>query len=372
MLNLGGVVQNVFVFVQNIGVEKLKKIMYNRIGEEKMKKVTIRDIAEKLNISKSSVSLALNDGYGINSETRDKILFEAHQMGYDFSKTKKRHRKVITILIGGSSRINDIFWKEIYLGIESHAMEKKYLVDMVVYDDINNVDEQKKIVNSLLKSSSGGVLIVFDCNELLLNLLDEFNYPLVLVEPQHTYTLNFSQIRGTYYNAGYEIGKYLISKGHKRLAFVGNIDYSINYLLRYNGFRDAIENSGEAELVPLQLKGAEEGSNGDISENAVRELLESKERPTALFIANDVLAQRYIEKIKKWGLEVPKDVSVIGFDNSETSVSGNIHLTTCGMDRRALGRNAVELLFEQINGINTKKTVEMHTKIVERDTVSKL
>ena len=95
-----------------------------------MKKVTIRDIAQKMNISKSSVSLALNDGYGINSETRDKILLEAHQMGYDFSKTKKRYNNVITILIGDSSQTRDTFWKDIYLGIESIAMEKKLLINI--------------------------------------------------------------------------------------------------------------------------------------------------------------------------------------------------------------------------------------------------
>ena len=75
--------------------------------------------------------------------------------------------------------------------------------------------------------------------------------------------------------------------------------------------------------------------------SAEKELLESKDRPTALFIANDVLAQRYIDKIQEWGLEVPKDVSVIGFDNSETDdfspVSGvrihdNLYLSATSLD----------------------------------------
>ena len=258
------------------------------------------------------------------------------------------------------------------MGIESIAMEKKILINMLIYDNINNAAEKKKLVNSLLKSNSSGILVVFKCDELLLNLLDEFNYPLVLIEPQYCYNLNFSQIRGTYYNAGYEVGKYLISKGHKRMAFVGNIDYSINYLLRYNGFRDAIENSGSAVLVPLPVKCKEKSFYGDIDENAVREILMREDRPTALFFPNDLLALAYTERIASWGLKVPQDVSVIGFDNSTTGVDSNLRLTTCGMDKRALGRNAVELLLEQIAGVKTKKTIEINTKIIERDTVAEI
>ena len=334
-----------------------------------MKKVTIRDIAKKLNVSKSSVSLALNDGYGINSETRDRILFEAHQMGYDFSKTKKRFRNVITILIGESQQAEDSFWQEIYLGIEGIAMEKKMEIKIVMYEDINDVSEQEKLINSLLKSNSCGIMVVFKCDEPLLNLLDEFNYPLVLIEPQYCYNLNFTQIRGTYYNAGYEIGRYLIANGHKRLAFVGNVSFSLNYLLRYHGFRDAIESSEGAELVRLPNKCKEKLLYGDIDENAVREALLQETRPTALFMANDVLASKYVEIIRSCGLRVPEDVSVVGFDNSITSVSGNLRLTSCSADKRALGRNAVELLLEQINGSKTKKTVEINTKIIERDSV---
>jgi DNA-binding LacI/PurR family transcriptional regulator len=341
--------------------------------ENKNKKVTIRDIAEAANVSKSLVALALNDKYGVSAETSSQILLTAHKLGYDFSKTKKKVKSnnKITVLTAKDS-LPGSFWDEIFLGIENTAREKRVAIDLVTYDE--EKDELEAVISRIVQSCTSAIMVVFRCENRLLDSLSEFNLPILLVEPQIYFDLKYSQLRSTNYNGGYETAKYLIEKGHKRLAFVGNLNHSLNFRQRFNGFADCIAAHKDVSLIRF----TENHSSNDLFERDVDNAedliaaMHSDSPPTALFCANDVLAVKYIKLLKEQSFNIPDDISVIGFDNGLEGIMQSPKLTTNHTEKREIGRQAVEILLGNYTGREVVKITEIATSIIERESVKNL
>lgn len=343
---------------------------------ENKAKISIRDIAEKAGVSKSLVALALNDRYGVNSETRLHILHVAHQMGYDFTRIRKQHksgRAILSILVDKQTHMTETFWREIFWGIERAANEKNVLLDIITYEDYNNRVEINKMVSHILHSETHGIIVVFRCNKNMLDEFLQFSLPIILVEPQEIYDLRYTHIRGSYYNGAYEVADYLIRQGHKHLAFVGNLKHCISFRLRYHGFKDRI-----SQEEGIRFSEIVENSTGndlydkEVDKECFLRVINSPDRPTAVFFANDPLAIRYIDIFKELNLSVPEDISVVGFDNDRESALCEPKLTTCQIEAREIGRQAIEAMLEKIAGCTYQKIIEVSTRFVERESVKNL
>lgn len=340
----------------------------------KKSSVTIRDIAERAGVSKSTVSLALSDRYGVNGETRANVLYVAHELGYDMQKIKMRVKKThkkIAIVAEYKSLISERFWCDITLGIEKGAVEYGLELEVLPFNEEMDI---KQLSGEVLNKNIGGLLLVFRYDNILIDKLKKLEIPIVLVEPRNYFGNEISQITSTHYLAGRMTAKYLIDAGHKSLIYFGNVNYSFAFLQRYNGFRDYIAESGVAELKSLikqYIKSDDRNSAGDYTE--LNKILHSQNPPTAMVCANDVLAIGAYEFLKKERFDIPGDISVMGFDDIKQCDYLYPKLTTVRTDRFGIGFNAVKLILDSMRDKDCCGTViQMPVRLIERDSVKKI
>ncbi|OGX19522.1 MAG: hypothetical protein A3K54_03210 [Omnitrophica WOR_2 bacterium RBG_13_44_8] len=168
--------------------------------------------------------------------------------------------------------------------------------------------------------------------------------------------------------------KYLISKGHKKIAHItGPLDTS-PALARLNGYKNALKENGIEYDEDLVMKGDFRESSGYESAKKLL-IINRKKRPTAIFAANDLSAMGAMEAIYSLGLKVPDNISIIGFDNIHISSYPSINLTTINQPKYEMAKIATEILIAKSeNKIPPKKKrqVVLEPSLVERKTVQEI
>jgi LacI family transcriptional regulator len=157
---------------------------------------------------------------------------------------------------------------------------------------------------------------------------------------------------------------YLLGLGHRRIAMLGGRPDLVSAQRREAGFRSAMQAAGIPVDEALVRNG---GYRPETAEAPARELLTLPERPTAVFAANDLSAIRTMQVAQELGLDVPGDLSVIGFDNVPESVLATPALTTINQPLRDIGATALDLLVRILDGRDVDSThVRLPTSMVER------
>lgn len=178
-------------------------------------------IAKKLGTSKSVVSIALSNKYGVSEQTRSKILLAAHEMGYDFSKIKsfkrnQRKKQKITLVIANKMVLSETFWADIILGIESAASCNDVYLQVIIFNLNMRFNE---ILSEIHNLETGGLILIKDYDDNLVSKLMETSLPMVVVDPKHFTNVSCAQISASNYDSAYSCGKYLIEKGHRSFGY---------------------------------------------------------------------------------------------------------------------------------------------------------
>ena len=330
----------------------------------KKKRVTMSDIAEEAKVSKTIVSRAISDKYGVSPETRAKIMLLAHEMGYDFQKAAKKRSNRITLIVTSKRLLSDEYWRGILLGIEGAVVDNGYELDIVVYNPSTSV---RDLLPTIVSNDPKGLFFVSDFDEVFIKQFESLHIPIVLIDSMYYAGIEHSQIRASNYYSSYLVGEYFMKMGHRRFAFFGDVTASVSLSLRCAGFYDAIRRHRNITFQAL----TDPGLNGKTYNTArFEEVFSGKERPTALFCASDEIACCAYSMFKKMNLRVPEDVSVIGFDNIELSKWITPELSTINVDKDKIGRLAFELMLEKLkNKDSNSKIVEVPSFLVERDSV---
>lgn len=338
----------------------------------KKQKITMEMIAQKLGTSKSVVSIALSNKYGVSEEMRSKILLAAHEMGYDFSKSKTYRKKQvksnkITLVIANKMVLSETFWSDIILGIESAANNNNVYLQVFIF---NTNMRFADMLNEIHNSNTNGLILIKDYDNALVSKLKDTSLPLVVVDPKHFTDVSCTQISVSNYDSAYSCGKYLIEKGHREFGFVGDISFSHSFIQRYNGFRDAIIYS-DKDYKFFSFTQKAEKENVVCNLQSVREAFSQPAYPTALLCANDIIAYMVYDLFDSIGLKIPDDVSVIGFDNLEKSEW--LGITAVNVPKFEMGCRAVEKILQLIgNKNNLPEKIEIAAELVERNSVKKL
>lgn len=337
----------------------------------KTKKITMEQIAQRLGISKSVVSVAISNKYGVSEELRSRILLTAHEMGYDLNKNKRyvierKAKDKITLVIANKSVLNEPFWSDIILGIETAVNDNKVILQIFIF----NIDMQFDLMLSEIhNSTTNGLILIKDYDNKFVSKLSGCNLPMVVIDPKHFTDVHCPQISVSNYESAYYCAKYLINKGHKHLAFWGDITFSHSFMQRFNGFKDAIIYPQEAVFTPIISKAEDDRIACNIQEFI--KIYSQKDYPTAILCANDLVAYLAIDQLKKLNKAVPDDVSIIGFDNLEKSKW--LNLTTVNVPKFEMGKRSVEKLLQMINKKdNISEKIEIAAELVERATVKTL
>jgi len=320
------------------------------------KKVTMQQIADYLGVSKFVVSKALSGKQGVSDVTRAKVLETASKLGYYPSKNNENTTQT-TSLSSSSSNQGDkqvvlvlmpnirfqttqsSYWGKIINGI-SFSLEK-HRVGMVIITE-NNIESLARVLNP---EAIVGVISVGVVSTSLLLEINRLNIPLIMVDYEEA-LIQCDTIFHNNFDSSWNLTNYLLGLGHNELQFVGDIKYSRSFYDRFLGFRSSLEEHDIS--IPLDKRLYR------IDMTAVREHFEDwvntnvSSLPTVFVCANDNIAQKVIAVLTKRNFQVPKDISVTGFDNQEATYLESPTITTVNVAKIELGKRAVEMLFRRI------------------------
>ncbi|MFU0825588.1 LacI family DNA-binding transcriptional regulator [Clostridium sp.] len=330
--------------------------------------VTIKDIAKLANVSHTTVSRALNNSPLINEETKNRIKAIAEQLNYvpNYSAKSLVLRKSYTIGLFFSSiseGTTPVFFYEIVSGVNSVIEENYNLV-------VRGIDDYKDLTLINNERFDGIVLMSQSDND------NEFIYhvwqkkiPLVVLnrEIEGNSLIN---ILSDDTEGAYKAVRYIIENGHRDIAIIEGEEKFKSAKIRKDGFLKALIDN----KIPVQSEYMVRG-NYDMKSgyDAMKKLLSLPKVPTAVFCSNDDMAIGAIKAAFEKGLSIPKDISIVGFDDMEFSEYTTPALTTVKRPMKEIsiiGAKKVIDLIDKKDYIGEK--VYIKTELIIRDSVAKL
>ena len=311
--------------------------------------LTMRDVGRLANVSPITVSRALANHPSVTAETRAAVLRAASELGYvpDYTARalSRRGSKLIALLVPNIA--NSVFAETIHglndvLGAQGFSL-------IIAHSGYSAVREEELIRGLLGYRPDAVILTGFTHTRGTRTLLRRAGMPVVEtwnVGPEPIdLAVGFSNFK-----AGLETTRYLISKGHTRLAYRGGVQTDNERTrAREDGFRQAL---AEAHLptteawigsAPMELESGAELAREFHAMPAGR-------RPQAIFIASDMIAAGFVLEATQLGIRIPQDVAVAGFDDAPIGRAIRPRLTTVAVHQREIGRKAAEMALRKLRG----------------------
>ncbi len=312
-----------------------------------MKRVTIKDIAEELGISVSTVSRAMTNDHNIRQQTKEQVLAMAEKMGY-------RPNPVATNLkYGRSNTIGVIvpemttpYAAEVIGGIQEvlHEVEIKVLIA----ESHESWQSERENVETMEQFMVDGLIINlcdYKSNKDIYTQLQRDGMPLVFFD-RIPHEMEVSQVIVDDYIKSFMLVEHLIRSSRRRIVHLEGVEYLYNSTERYRGYRDALVKFGikvDPQLViPCKGLSFKDGADG------VDQLVDQGVEFDALFAFTDTLAIGALNRLRERGISVPKDVAVASFSGTTLSTIVYPQLTSVESPLREMGREAAHLIIEQI------------------------
>ena len=328
---------------------------------------TIKDVAQKANVSIATVSRILNDQTGYSKKTKEKVLKVIEQLGYQPNGvargliTKRTH--TIGVLF---PHLSGSLVTELLRGIEKSA--SAHGSSVFVCHTESDSEKTMKYLKLLNEKRVDGIIFTSGI------LLDEYyeyikkiNVPMVLLATQsEKYPFPFVKVND--HDAAYSATQYLINKGHTRIGMIsGNADDLIAGKPRIDGFTKALKDNNipvkNNRIVVTKGFGFSEGVAG------LKSLLTIDPEITAIFAASDEIAIGAISSAYHLGIKVPDELSIIGYDNLSFAEMSIPPLTTVAQPFVEMGETAGNILFKMLDTDELVDSQIVLHKIIERMSV---
>lgn len=319
--------------------------------------ITIYDVAREAGVSMATVSRVVNGNPNVKPTTRKKVLEAIERLGYRPNAVARGLASKKTTTVGVIiPDISSIFYAELARGIEDIATMYKY--NIILSNSDQRKEKELHLLNTMLGKQVDG--IVFMGTKLTEEHVEEFKkspVPIVLAATVDK-TNEMPSVKIDFKQAAYDAVTYLIEKGNKKIGFVaGPLDELNNQNEKYKGYVQALENANipfDEQLVYSNAYAYDTGIN------AVKHFLTLKDRPSAIFTGSDTMALGAIHGIQDYGLTVPNDIEVIGFDNTKLATMVRPELTTVVQPMYDIGAVAMRLLTKYMD----KEQVEDHLVVL--------
>lgn len=312
------------------------------------KVTTIKDIAERLNISIATVSRALRGSADIKRETKLAVIEMAKEMDYHpnllASSLSSKKSKILGVVV---PTINRQFWSNSISGIENVAYGLGYKV--MIFQSAESFQKEVEIVETLANSRVDGILLALSKETNTYNHIQNImnrGIPVLLFERVCS-EINSSKVITDDFNGSKEVVQHLIDRGKRKIAYLSG-PMSLGVCEdRLTGFKKAHEENMLTYDPNLILETNE--FTYEEAEKALIELWKREERPDALFCFADILAIGAIEACKKLGIRIPEDLAIAGFGNDEICRFVTPSLTTMSQPSFEMGQLAAKLILDEIN-----------------------
>jgi LacI family transcriptional regulator len=316
--------------------------------------VTIKDVAKKAKVSAATVSLVLNKNRRISSETSDRVLKAVKALDYHRSRSardlvSRQSGNIGFVLTDDHFSRSEPFYTKIFLGTEFQARDSEFYVLLTTIS--SNYRSDDPLPRFVLEKNVEGIVLAGKLPQSFIENLKRYNVPLMFVD-YYPGEGNYPVVMSDNISGGFQATQHLIDCGHRRIAFVNGDRGHPSINERLMGYKLALEKSGMSLNSPLPL--IYEASTDRVSGfSAAETILKKYPDVTAIFACNDAMAIGILQYLKQKGLRVPKDVSLIGFDDVEADLSLDPPLTTMRVNKEEMGVQAVKQLVEIIHNRST-------------------
>ncbi len=343
----------------------------------RQKRTTILDVAREAKTSTATVSRVLsNADYPVSAELRRTVRKVVEKLNY-------RPNIFGQVLKGGVNRVIGIivpavtnpFYAQLSSDVERHCVERGYAP--IICSSHNSGALEQDHLEMLLRHQVAGILLsTINTRDSFFRKLGAMPVPRVLFD-QPPAGYRGHNIRFDFQGGGFMAVEHLIRRGHRRILFASQRFDRASRKLYHKGYADALRRAGLETPESLTITEAEEAATphggGDFIHGRilVEKLLRLKQLPDAVVASNDIVAIGMINALRERGVQVPRDVSIIGFDDIDFAAVMTPALTTVRQSTARTAEMAMNLLFENIDKPDMRPVrLDLEPELVERDSVA--
>lgn len=328
---------------------------------------TMKDIARLAGVSTSTVSHVINQSRYVSDEISERVKKAADDLNYVPSalarSLKVNRTKTIGMLVTNST---NPFFGEVVKGVERSCYQKGY--NLILCNTEGDALRMKESIQTLLQKRVDGLILM--CSAIDAEPIDVFGkYPDIPVVVTDWGPVLFSHDK-IYDNSliGGELAtQHLIDNHHIHIGCITGPMINHQAQMRYEGYKRALERANIPLIAEWTVEGDFECESGY---QAFKTLVQRGPLPSALFVCNDMMAMGCINAAKEVGLNIPEDISMIGYDDIYIAKYMTPSLTTIHQPKFRLGQSGVEAVIDRLSNDSTEiKIVRLEPTLVVRDSV---
>ncbi|HEU4387537.1 MAG TPA: LacI family DNA-binding transcriptional regulator [Blastocatellia bacterium] len=327
----------------------------------------IKDVAKEAGVSTATVSHVINNTRRVSDATRERVLRAVERCNY-YPNAQARtlasgRSNMLGLLV---SDISNPFFPEIVKSVQEAASQRGY--DVILADTSYDARRTSSCVRRMIERQVAGVALM--TSELDPNLVDNLGRREVSVV---FLDLGSAGGRMSTLMVDYEMGieqaiRHLVELNHERIAYIGGPAGLFSAERRLQAFQRSFALHLPSAGIPPVYEG---DFHVDGAKRAAARMLSQPEYPSAVVVANDLMALGVMRECRRAGLAIPRDISIVGFDDIAFAALADPPLTTVRLSREELGSSAVELLLKTIeNPEQTGLEVRISTNLVIRGSTS--
>jgi LacI family transcriptional regulator len=311
------------------------------------KKITRDDVALLAGVSSATVSHVVNHGsHAVSEETRLKVLRAIEELNYRPNAVARNLRLQRTSTLGliVPDTLNPYF-TELARGVESVAFEHGFIV-VLCHSQYSPQKEMRYVEVLSAERAAGVIWVPASEDETPAMYLNEMQIPLIVLDRRVEHPGVLSIVADNF-RGGYIAAKHLLDYGHTRIGCITRPVGLYHSNERSRGYCQALQAQGLEPCDEWIVRGGYRFEDGY---RAARELLSLPQRPTAIFAYNDLMAIGAMRAARELGLDVPEQLSIVGFDDIPGAAYTFPPLTSIRQSKLAMGQRSAQMLIELING----------------------
>ncbi|WP_028058963.1 LacI family DNA-binding transcriptional regulator [Candidatus Solirubrobacter pratensis] len=338
------------------------------------KRATLRVVARAAGVSTATASKVLNHRPDVAEDTRRRVEAALREHGYEPTTGPRGPRadQVVSLVL---DTLENTYSTQVLRGVLAAAQEMEMGVmveELCPVDRARDDDPGARLtpawIRTAVRRRRFGVLAVTTALQpAQVRTFARAGLPLVAIDPPSS-DGSVVGVASTNFTGGEEAAKHLVELGHRRIGLAGGPEGSVTARERNHGYRSALETAGILPDEALMLQGAYTYEAGVAMG---LELLGRDAPPSAIFAASDLTALGVLEAARQAGLRVPRDLSVVGFDDTPAALWSAPPLTTVRQNMTGLGRVALRTLVELAEGQEpVSHRIELATSLVQRQSTA--